>query len=389
MLPSHEQLKELLIMVFSPIISGGTLIRSITDDIDSYSHVIAADGGYLSAEIKIKANLDIADEWLSEGLGRHIEVKGVMGEEAWIGFVNTISVNFGNYTISRGPLTDVCNRCLVLYVPIIDPNADPPVTGTQTETIIAEDIDSQKKYGIWEQAISGGTLLDDEAESLRDVYLNENKNPATSHSPTIFDEGGSDVIITLSCRGYIDWLNNYIYENRVAPISTTADDKIKSVLLADPNVVVSTDVRLIEFNGILVPSWEDQNRSASTVINEIVSAGDIIGNRWLFGVYEGRQAVYKAIPTEVEYYHYIGAENQRIVNIGYGEIPLYSVRPGKFAMIKDVVIGKLTNYSQLRIDERVVFIEQITYTAPAKIEMQGKKVGTYSQLLARLGLFGG
>lgn len=387
LVPSHDTIKEVSIQVCSPIISGGHPIRIVTDEIETYGHVIASDGGFISAEISMKANLEIADEWLSDGLGRHIQVNGHAGDTAWEGFVNKVSINFGNYTIERGNLTDVCNRCLVLYTPIIDwdPESGEPITGVATETIIAEDEDSQKKYGIWEQAISGGVLLPEDAEYLRDVYLNENKDPVITHSPTIFSEGGSDVVITLSCRGYIDWLNNYIYTND-APTSTTVEDKIIDVLDADPNNIISTDQTAIEVNGVLVSAFEDQNRTASTIINEAVAMGDIYGNRWLFGIYEDRKPVYKAIPDTLEYYTYISSESQRVTNLGNGTIASYAIRPGKFTMIKDVVMGKLTIYTQLRVDERVMFIEQVEYEAPSKVDLRGSKVSTYAQLLARIGL---
>lgn len=390
MLPTHEQIKEIIIRVHSPLISGGAVIRSITDNIESYTHTISADGGFLSADITMKANLNIADEWLAEGLGRHIVVFGPMGEEVWEGYVNGVSINFGNYTIERGKLNDVCNRCSVSYTPIIDydPESGQPITDTPHPTLVIDDEESKKKYGTWEQIVSGGTLLDDNATYLRDVYLSENKDPAISHSVTIFNEGGSDVILTISCRGYVDWLG-YIYNYEVADISTTADDKIQTILTADPNAIISPDLTAVEFNGILVPKWEEQDRSAATIINEIVSLGDIYGNRWLFGLYEDQKAFYNSIPSEIEYYHFVGSRNQKITNLGYGEIPPYIVRPGKFAMIKDVMIGKITNYTKLRVDERVMFIDQVTFTAPAKVDLQCKKVGTYEQLMARIGLYGG
>lgn len=75
-------------------------------------------------------------------------------------------------SVSVGPLTDIVNQSKTNYKDF--------VTGEKEETSIANDTISQGKYGIFTQAISGGEVSQGNAESIRDTYINENSEPATS-----------------------------------------------------------------------------------------------------------------------------------------------------------------------------------------------------------------
>lgn len=293
----------------------------------------------------------------------------------------------GNITIERGRLTDLCNRCMVVYTPIIDPDANPPTTGTTTETLIAEDEDSQRIYGIWEKVVSGGTALPENADYIRDTFLEENKNLQLTHHPVIGQTGG-DVTVSLECRGYKEFLS-YVYNYLSDPaLSIEASEKIIDILEADPNDVISSDMHYINYNGVLVLDYEDQNRPAIEVINETVGFGDINYLRWVFGIYEDRKAHYRAIPETIEYLHYIATESQKILNLHNAEISLWNVRPGKICVIPDTIIGQEPMYTGVRTDPRVMFIESVTYTAPGSIDLQGRKIRNLDQLLAQLGVSG-
>jgi hypothetical protein len=82
-------------------------------------------------------------------------------------------------------LLDVGNRISVVYTPILDATVDPPVVGVRQPTAIAEDSDSQDRYGIVEKVLSGGTCFQADAERYRDTFLAENALPQTGETLAI------------------------------------------------------------------------------------------------------------------------------------------------------------------------------------------------------------
>jgi len=135
------------IHVSQPLARGGNWLFDVTGIQSSYSHTIQAVGGYWQANFTINDNQDNIEDWLADGLGRHIEVFNESQEMIWEGFVDEVSANLGALTVSRGMLLDIANRVSVVYT-TVDTSTDPPTTGDQSETSVENDTTSQTKYGI-------------------------------------------------------------------------------------------------------------------------------------------------------------------------------------------------------------------------------------------------
>jgi hypothetical protein len=365
--------------VHLPRVRGGDFMYSITHLMQSYSHTIAAYGGFLEATISLSGDQSVIEEWYTDGIGRHIVVVNPAGAVCWEGFVNSIEVVMGAFSATRGPLLNVANRVSAMYTPIIEAETEELVTGTETETTIAEDLVSQQRYGIWEKVINAGTVTDDDAEYIRDTYLEDNREPSVS-SDISFGNSGSDANVTLHCRGYIDWLN-YAY-NDTTDDYVMASTKVAAVVTAEPNSMLTSSV---DTNGILVSSLEDGNRMASAIIEEIVSMGDIYDNRWLYGCYENRVVYYNAAPTTVEYFTHLTFPHQVVFLNRSSPIDPWDIRPGKWLELLDF---RSYGVSPTDIYENpsTVFIEEVSYTAPNQVQMSGKKIQRVEQLLARLGI---
>lgn len=90
-------------------------------------------------------------------------------------------------SIATGPLTSITNQAAVTY--------KHPVYDIELETEQANDTDSQDKYGIFSKRISGGEVSAANATSIRDTWINENKNPETSQTVsgdvTVTDTNGN------------------------------------------------------------------------------------------------------------------------------------------------------------------------------------------------------
>jgi hypothetical protein len=363
--------------------------REFSRGIETYSHVTAADFGYKSATLTSKIDITEISDWLEYGLGRHIETVGSSGLVVWEGFVDKISVSFGSLVASRGPLFDISNRVTVAYTPIIDVTVDPPVTGSATETPIAEDTDSQAMYGIIEKIVSGGQRLDDgtydEAEEIRDLYLSEMAFPYTDENINV---GASAYpIITLECLGYKQWFSAYVF-NDYTSSTVTLDTKIKAVLDADPNSIFSTNQDYITANAQITNRLEDKNRYAATVISDITSLGDSSDNRWIFKVLNNRICRYESIPTSIKYFHTLSGKGRSNIADNAGNVvEPWHVQAGEWVQITDFLIGQ-GGYATLREDPRVLFAEEVTYTMPFGLSITGSRVNKLTQRLKQLGVGG-
>jgi hypothetical protein len=89
----------------------------------------------------------------------------------------------------------------------------------------------------------------------------------------------------------------------------------------------------------------------------------------------------------VDYIFRFTAEEQAVETAGGTPVEPWHVRPGKFVMIADLMVGSLTN-ADLNASLQVQFIESVNFTAPNQITLAGGKLSTLPQMMARLGLGG-
>lgn len=376
----------------------GQTYDPIRDAIQGYQHVIAADGWYKSSRIDFSATVDAIEFWWRYGPGRDILVLDEGLSTVWEGFVNSITIKIGLITVVRGSIMNIANRVACAYTPWLDLSVDPPVRGDATITTFAEDADSQTLYGIQEQIIAGGTLIDDdttidgigtppttnEAEEARDNYLAQYKHLDTDQELTL--GSSSEGIITLDCLGYNEWLKSYTYLNNGTG-QVQFPTKIEAVLGADPNGIFSTNYHLISNSAAYLGASnvnESDYRTAYTIIQEIVKMGDNNDNRVVFGIGRKREAYYKAIPTEVEYVIEVLGGNQMVYEQSRLVMP-WKVVPGKWMRYSDVQVGKLDE-GEPKPDMRNEFIESVTYTAPFGLTLPGGKIGTLAQAFAKKGI---
>lgn len=366
------------IHAFTPYAQGGEFVADLSDYVSAYSHELSADIGCASASISLSVDFDAAQNWYAEGLGRRIEVYNQSGKRIWKGIVNLVTVSVGNLTgEARGPLMEIGNRVSAVYTPI-DVTVYPPVTGSTTVTTINENQSSQSRYGIIEKVLSAGTAQDADAERARDTYLAENSYPKSSGE--VNPDGNSAASVVLDCIGNYYWFDAYVYNAYDAGFITVTD-KIKAILAADPNFIL-TSTAGIRTNAYITVAVEDQSRFASSIIADIVKLGDANDNRWLFGVDADGIPYYNQVPTDLEYEISLADERQ-VIHSGESEVYPWNIRAGRWIMISDW----LSAYQQHsdRTDPRRKFIETVRYTAPYSVSITDGQSGTITQLLAKLG----
>lgn len=385
---SHRQNVDLTINIYKPDPSGYTtrdlFIRSLTAEINAYTQVIQAVGGYWSATFSINDRQDKIEDWIDQGLGRHIEVHDNALVKIWEGFVNKISATLGPLSVVRGPLLNIANRTSVIYS-TVDTSSNPPVMGVRTRAATVNDTVSQGKFGILQSIMSAGGMTATAAEQARDTYLAENKEPETGQNVTIGRT--SEPRVQIECLGYVHFFNKYIYNQTASSGTQNLSVQMTDVITADPNSLFDTGFADITENTLPVKRYENKDKKAWDLIKGLVALGDTSNNRYLFGVYNDVVPIYEAAPTTLFYQQRLGDPEQRVETLGGARVLPWNVVPGKFLLFSDFLVGR-TEPTDLRLDPRIMFIESAAFRAPWGLILQGGKVDKLPQQLARLGLAG-
>ena len=356
----------------------GELIGTIQAKASSYSHVLGAFGGYLSASISIADEKEDIEEWFSAGIGRHINVFNYAKDKIFEGFVDSLDGAIGPMTFVRGPLMDIANRVSVIYQ-LINTAVNPPIDGMRTVTPSSDDNVSKLAWGVFEKIFNGPGVSTVEAVQIRDKFLQEKRNPETSKN---LPGGESSPNVNLAILGYIHMLKNGIYNQTVNSGTITLSVKLADILDdggADPNGLFASTNADIEANTILVQRYENDNIPLS-LIKSLVAQGEPVNDyRTLFGVFEDRRVVYETMPQTIEYIRELSS--QAVMTEGREIIYPWNVKAGKWLQITDFLIGE-TDQADLRLDPRAMFLEQVQYTAPWGISLQGGKVSRLAQRLS-------
>ncbi len=382
----HDQ-TGIAVLVNQPVWKGDTGSFSITRELSGFTCTKNALGGFGNASIQVTASLNTLYDWFADGIGRDILVVDGDGLVVYNGFANKITINTGGLAVTRGPLSSLANRVSCMYVPILDETVDPPVLGDRTENEIAEDATSQAKYGIVEKVLSIGNALDEDADSVRDLYLDEHREPEVSQQISF---GGGELSLTIECAGYYEMFDLFVYNNTATPMSVELTTKILAILTAEQavNAIFSTNTSHIGWNAVLTSSYEAENRTAGAILKAMLAHGGGSDERWILGVYEDRVVHYDAMPTTIEYQLRIHGRSQVVRRLDNTTVHPWAVMPGKWLFMPDLLPGYAKDPTDLKADPRAMFIESVTYTAPYGLSVSGGKVETLSQRMSKLGLGG-
>src|SRR5512139_293075 len=375
----------LSVNIYDPLIAGGAARYRIARPED-YTHTVQANGGFWSASFTVSGNILDADEWLEDGLFRHIVVWDEALGRCWEGFVNSVEIAYGALTVTNGPLVDVCNRADMFYS-TTDTSTVPPTMGVRASLGVANNLASQGYYGIRPKILSTGGATAANATVIRDTFLEERAYPKVTKR---WGTGkGAPPSVRVNCLGYVHLLD-YPYNQTTTTASVTTTVKILAVIAANPNIAwlafQTADVTTPAAPASVHP-YENDNNLAWEVIMDCVARGDANNARWVFGIYGELMAAYNIAPTTVDYHQQLGDPAQRVTTPAGAEVPPWSVLPGKWLLFPDLLVGKLEPVA-LEDDPRAMFIEAVTYTAPRTLQLTGGRLDKLASLLANLGLSG-
>jgi len=376
----HEEIG-VSIVIHSSLAEGTNIVATLDNNISNYSHSLSANGGFDKMSVTISDDRISLDDWIERGLARHIVVYNFGGEICWEGFVNSVNAQLGGQQITIGPLMEIGNRVSVSYSPV-DNTVSPPTSGETTSTLIVENEVSQSRYGIIETVLSGGRVTDTEAELIRDTFLIERAFPGTSS--TISVGQSSSPTVTLECLGYWYWANAYVF-NESDTGTIWVHDRIIDILEANPNTGMYGTI-IADDNLSLITKESVENKIAMAHLKELLALGGANDQRYTLGFYENRTAYYKEIPTTPAYRTEMSDQGQRILTYNGAIVYPWDVRPAQWLFVSDSLIGRYTDTTNYYEDPRYMFIEKVDYSIPWGLTLSGSRVGTYDQLLAKMGL---
>jgi len=358
---------------------GSLLADMLQQYVDTYNHTIKAMGGFGSAAFSLSdSQLDV-ERWIQDGLAAHVEVRNPAGAIAWAGYVDSMVIRFGAFSLSLGPLSTVANRIRVNYS-YIEPGYD--VTQQERRfTAIAEDAISQRDYGVIWKIVSQSGMTTTAADAVRDLYLAENRRARGSQRVSSGDSQAASV--QFQCQGYGARLTYPYFKRDIQTWNLSY--KVDDILSQDPNGLFPN--RMITLNTLQVNKWEDDSKTAWALIKSLVALGDASANRYLFGVYEDQQVRYEQAPSELAYHYSLIEESAQVTTPSGQLVAPWDIRPGRWLMVPSILVGK-TLPTDLREDPRCMFLEEVRYQAPYSFSLSGGSTDTLPQTLAALGLSG-
>jgi hypothetical protein len=90
----------------------------------------------------------------------------------------------------------------------------------------------------------------------------------------------------------------------------------------------------------------------------------------------------------LKYFFYTADTVHRVESVTGEVLQPWDVQPGEWVALPDFLFGSSIRSFDIRNDPRVFFVEQVDFTAPDQITLNGKKVKRLSQYLAKFGLGG-
>lgn len=367
------------ISAFEPLaISANRYLDDLTRVVNSYSHTIDAFGGYGAGTLGLVGTHHDAEVWYRDGLGRRIVSYDHAGKVMYEAFANQITIKGSGVSISIGPLLEVTNRCRVAFT-TVRYATNPPIGGQSRYTTEAEVAASILKYGILYELVDAGMMHEIVADSIRDTHLYNHAYPKGDQDIEI--PGGAAFSIEIGLLGYNSWLERYTYQQLGAGLQALSD-KLRSVITYDPNDYLSDNFINVAPNSFEVPINDDDERTAMSIVKDLVGQGDGGGNRYLFGVYQERLVYYRPAPTSVRYHYSMHDPSQKVYD-NEVEVRPWNVMPGEWMRVADLLTGEPVPLDPRR-DPRNLFIESVTYSAPYSVAINGSELDVLPMALARL-----
>ena len=323
--------------------------EQIIQGIGTYTHETTLVGGYRSANFSFNSSNVLAEDWFHNGIGRHISIYSKNGNKVWEGIVNSVLLNVGSRALKIGPLLDISNR---INVGFQHPNYNIPGdtnAGLYDETGWSVNGESQTRYGVLEELISGGSGELIPMKVLRNNRLITLAYPKLSESLSSSSDA-LGISISIECVGYIRLLEKQVYNKGWEEGLDDVDlsDKIRFILNENQffigNKILRRDLQDIGFD---VSPIETNNRTAWGIISDHVSKSPTPDNI-VCGIFEDMSFQLGIIETNTTYWRRAGGTT--IFDGSQNKIENSELVPGKLMTMLDFSAPMQYRISSVKYD---------------------------------------
>jgi hypothetical protein len=369
----------------------------------SYGHEIRSMGGFWRARFTLRGIVGKEyelEQMLNLGLGRHMEAFSPGGVLVWQGFVNELRLSTPSldYSVS---LSDFANRVWVRFDTTINKKTGATLQIYDAEGIVRaragtdagdpsststvyDNLSSQARYGIKEEVISGGENNATAANAAAQMFLARLADPL--RGAVNIRQGGSgdgEVTLEVGCRGYWETLDWRVYNQTALTGNEDISVMIPLVVSASGAFV---DGSRIAANSMELPREFDSDRRAGSILFDFARAGDASANRYVVGIYEGRQLIYEQAKgfdrDNVDYSIYTKGRERLIKGSGGRGVLPSEVRPNRWAYVEDLFLAEQRR-STLSADLRAVYIDAVTYREPDSVDLRNANSEELQTIVAR------
>lgn len=372
---------------------GSFFFEDITKKSENYTHAISAIGGFDTCSFILKGTQDYLDDWFKNGLMRDVRKENPQGNTIWNGYITRMSYNLGRTTKTK-TLDDLFNRVYIRYSPILGwvtqtteggESFETPITGAPGVLYVDND-DSIDDWGYKTAVINGGERTTSRALDWADTIINEVAKRKGEIEPQINDNPfiSTDQSITVECKGYwhmLDWVpysftsSGYIAKSELIKLAIQIFNSL------NPGYF-DTNFSSVESNPELIQRNSTEYASCLSIIKTILQDGGPGGYRWVGGIYNNQEMVYKRANTRNlenlygfnRYVTYAKSTDQKIYDEYTSvEVKPWDLRPDNILITRDKV-------------NTIQYIEQAIFTEPYQYQLMGGDDGRLTTLLNQKGL---
>lgn len=372
---------------------GSFFFEDITEKSEGYTQSISTVGGFDTCGFTLKGTQDYLDDWFRSGLMRDVRKENPQGNTIWRGYISRMSYINGR-TIKTKNLDDLYNRIYIRYSPILGwvsqtteggEEFQTPITG-EPQVAYTDNDNSIEDWGFKTVVINGGERTTDRVLDWADTIINETAKRKGEIEPQITDNpfNQGDAVIQIECKGYwhmLSWVP-YIYTKSGQIAKSEAVKLAVLVFNSLNNGFFDTTFSRVGLNEELIQKNRNDYPTCLDVLKNIIQEGGPGGYRWVGGVYDNQELVYKRANTRNleslygfnRYITYAKSTDQKIYDEYTGtEVKPWDLRPDNILITRDK-----TNTLQ--------YIEIATFTEPYQYQLIGGDDGRLTTLLNQKGL---
>lgn len=349
-------------------------VERVKEGIQNFTFTKAAMGGNISASFSIETTEANAWRWLDVFLGKNIQFVNPAAINSdmvvWDGMIYTVTVELGGATVSRS-VANVFNDISVQYTERLTDGT----AGQQKTNSPATDVTSINRYGRRVLRTSAGTMPSADADYLRDVMLQQYRNPLSSATGTNKRAAGAPISgerivkVNVDCAGYWEFFDKCFHSDAntgTVTYNTIIGYILDSVIASNANLI-STDRSGIATHPNSRTRYfaAGENITAQAAIETICALGDSTSSfQWCFGLGVNRKPYFRSMNFTQKYITRLGDADGAIFDVQTGnEVMPWLLEPGYLIMTADL-LSDAVNWSNGTQEARNQMIDTVQFTAP-------------------------